>query len=77
MPAANQLELHPRYASPSLRKYAEERGIHLTAYGTGNSVLIEKDTNATVKEGIYFEGFFRYSSLIMFQVMNNDCASHR
>lgn len=50
MPAANQLELHPRYASPSLRKYAKEKGIHLTAYGTGNSVLIEKDTNATVKE---------------------------
>ena len=55
MPAANQLELHPRYASPSLRQYTKEKGIHLTAYGTGNSVIIEKDTNATVKEGGYFE----------------------
>ena len=53
MPAANQLELHPRYASPSLREYAKEKGIHLTAYGTGNSVIIEKDNNAIVKEGRY------------------------
>ena len=51
MPAVNQLELHPRYASPALREYARENGIHLTAYGTANSVLFEQDTNATVKQG--------------------------
>merc|ERR1712039_882296 len=50
MPAVNQLELHPRYASPGLREYAGEKGIHLTAYGTANSVLIERDNNATVKQ---------------------------
>ena len=49
MPAVNQLECHPRYASPALQMYAQERGIHLTAYGTGNSVLIEKG-NAVVQQ---------------------------
>ena len=46
MPAVNQLELHPRYASPALREYAREKGIHLTAYGTANSVLIEQGGNS-------------------------------
>lgn len=38
MPCINQLELHPRFSSPSLRSYAEETGLVLTGYGTGNSV---------------------------------------
>ena len=41
-PAVNQLELHPRFSSPSVRAQAKERGMALTAYGSGNSVDIEK-----------------------------------
>ena len=43
MPAVNQLELHPRFSSPGLRAYAREVGMLLTAYGSGNSVVIEKN----------------------------------
>lgn len=43
MPAVNQLELHPRHAAVELQKVAKEMGVVLTAYGTGNSVLIEKN----------------------------------
>lgn len=42
MPAVNQLELHPRFSSPSLRAFARESGMVLMAYGTGNSVAIAK-----------------------------------
>lgn len=42
MPAVNQLELHPRFASPELQGAAKELGVVLTGYGTGNSVLIEE-----------------------------------
>ena len=38
MPCINQLELHPRFSSPSLRTYAEQTGLVLTGYGSGNSV---------------------------------------
>ena len=38
MPCVNQLELHPRFSSPSLRSYAEQTGMVLTGYGSGNSV---------------------------------------
>ena len=41
-PAVNQLELHPRASAPSLRARAAASGMALTAYGTGNSVAIEK-----------------------------------
>jgi len=41
MPCVNQLELHPRFSSPSLRQFAAANGIVLTGYGTGNSVSIE------------------------------------
>jgi diketogulonate reductase-like aldo/keto reductase len=41
MPAVNQLELHPRFSSPSLRQFAADTGIVLTGYGSGNSVRIE------------------------------------
>ena len=41
-PAVNQLELHPRFSSPTLRALAKERGFVLTGYGSGNSVRIEK-----------------------------------
>jgi 2,5-diketo-D-gluconate reductase A len=47
-PAVNQLELHPRYSSPTLRKVAAELGMVLTGYGTGNSVALEQ--HPTVKE---------------------------
>jgi 2,5-diketo-D-gluconate reductase A len=43
MPAVNQLELHPRFSSPTLRAYASESGMALTAYGSGNSANIEKN----------------------------------
>jgi len=39
--AVNQLELHPRFSSPTLRALARERGMVLTGYGSGNSVKIE------------------------------------
>lgn len=42
MPAVNQLELHPRFSSPTLRAYAAETGLALTAYGSGNSARIER-----------------------------------
>lgn len=42
MPAVNQLELHPRFASPELREQAKDLGFVLTGYGSGNSVQIEK-----------------------------------
>jgi diketogulonate reductase-like aldo/keto reductase len=38
MPCVNQLELHPRFSSPALRAYAQQTGIVLTGYGSGNSV---------------------------------------
>jgi diketogulonate reductase-like aldo/keto reductase len=41
-PAVNQLELHPRASAPTLRALAAASGMALTAYGTGNSVAIEK-----------------------------------
>jgi len=42
MPAVNQLELHPRFSSPSLRQFAQQHGMVLTGYGSGNSVVIER-----------------------------------
>ena len=42
MPAVNQLELHPRFASPTLQAYAAKAHLALTAYGSGNSVKVEK-----------------------------------
>jgi diketogulonate reductase-like aldo/keto reductase len=42
MPAVNQLELHPRFASPALQQLANDTGAVLTAYGSGNSVALEK-----------------------------------
>ena len=41
-PAVNQLELHPRASSPALRSLAASMGMALTAYGSGNSVALEK-----------------------------------
>lgn len=41
-PAVNQLEFHPRCSSPRLREHARATGYILTAYGSGNSVAIEK-----------------------------------
>lgn len=41
-PAVNQLELHPRASAPALRALAASSGMALTAYGTGNSVAIER-----------------------------------
>jgi diketogulonate reductase-like aldo/keto reductase len=41
-PAVNQLELHPRASSPALRALAASMGMVLTAYGSGNSVALEK-----------------------------------
>lgn len=41
MPAVDQLELHPRFANPTLRAYASSVGMALTAYGSGNSARIE------------------------------------
>lgn len=38
MPAVNQLELHPRFASPKLQAVAKELGVVLTAYGSGTSL---------------------------------------
>jgi diketogulonate reductase-like aldo/keto reductase len=40
MPAVNQLELHPRFSSPALRRYAADTGMVLTGYGSGNSTRI-------------------------------------
>eukprot|EP01051_Picozoa_sp_SAG22_P003803 SAG22_NODE_190_length_15715_cov_21.164980_5_plen_129_part_00 len=45
--AVNQLELHPRFSSPSLRKHAAATGLVLTGYGSGNSVAIEKNPIVT------------------------------
>jgi len=42
MPCVNQVEFHPRFSSPKLQKVCKEMGIVLTAYGSGNSVKIEK-----------------------------------
>uniref|UniRef100_A0A7S3QGT6 RanBP2-type domain-containing protein n=1 Tax=Chaetoceros debilis TaxID=122233 RepID=A0A7S3QGT6_9STRA len=42
MPSVNQLELHPRFSSPELRRVAAKLGVQLMAYGSGNSALIEK-----------------------------------
>jgi len=43
MPAVNQLEIHPKYSSPQLRKVCGELGIALTAYGSGTFVsVVEK-----------------------------------
>ncbi len=41
LPAVNQLELHPRFASPRLRQVAAEMGVVLVGYGSGTSVQIE------------------------------------
>jgi len=35
MPAVNELEFHPRYASPELRRVAKELGVVLIGYGSG------------------------------------------
>lgn len=43
MPCVNQLELHPRYASPDLQATAKKHGVVLTGYGTGNSLGIYTD----------------------------------
>jgi len=48
MPAVNQLELHPRFASPDLQVLATELGVVLTGYGTGNSVAI--GDNSTIRD---------------------------
>jgi diketogulonate reductase-like aldo/keto reductase len=42
MPCVNQVELHPRFSRPELQKLCKEKGIILTAYGSGNSVRVEK-----------------------------------
>lgn len=42
MPAYNELEFHPRYASPLLREVAAEMGVCLIGYGAGNSMVINK-----------------------------------
>ena len=42
LPAVNQLEFHPRASSPALRALARDMGFVITAYGSGNSVRIEK-----------------------------------
>jgi diketogulonate reductase-like aldo/keto reductase len=42
MPCCNQLEFHPRFSSPALCAEAAQSGMVLTAYGSGNSVAIEK-----------------------------------
>ena len=42
MPCCNQLEFHPRFSSPALCAEAAQNGMVLTAYGSGNSVAIEK-----------------------------------
>lgn len=39
-PAVNQLELHPFYSSPTLRALAQQMGMVLTAYGSGNFARI-------------------------------------
>lgn len=43
MPAINQLEFHPRYASPELRRVATELGVVLIGYGTGNYATLSKN----------------------------------
>jgi len=48
LPCVNQMEMHPRYASPEMRALAKDMGFVITAYGSGNSVKVEQ--NATVKE---------------------------
>ena len=42
MPAVNQLELHPRASSPALRAAATAEGMVIIAYGSCNSVALEK-----------------------------------
>lgn len=41
MPAMNQLEFNPRFASPAVQEACNKRGIKLTAYGTCFSTLID------------------------------------
>jgi len=41
-PAVNQVEFHPRCAWPRLREHASAAGMALSAYGSGNSVALEK-----------------------------------
>ena len=43
MPAVNQLEYHPRFASPDLLKTAKELGVVLIGYGTGTSIQAEQN----------------------------------
>lgn len=43
MPAVNELEFHPRFASPKLLKVSKELGVVLTAYGSCHSVMIENN----------------------------------
>eukprot|EP00658_Telonema_sp_P-2_P067177 TRINITY_DN56111_c0_g1_i1.p1 TRINITY_DN56111_c0_g1~~TRINITY_DN56111_c0_g1_i1.p1 ORF type:complete len:123 (-),score=26.21 TRINITY_DN56111_c0_g1_i1:116-484(-) len=50
MPAVNQLELHPRFASPNLQEVARRLGVVLTGYGTGNSVAVDLGKDEVVKE---------------------------
>eukprot|EP00040_Diaphanoeca_grandis_P028353 m.164091 g.164091 ORF g.164091 m.164091 type:complete len:376 (+) comp31321_c0_seq1:92-1219(+) len=43
MPAVNQLELHPKYASPKLQEVAKRLGVVLTGYGQGHYVGIDNN----------------------------------
>jgi len=43
MPAVNQLEFHPKFASPDLVTVAKKLGVVLTGYGQGHYVGIEKN----------------------------------
>ena len=40
MPAVNQLEFHPRFASPALRETAARLNVVLTAYGSLNCLKV-------------------------------------
>jgi methylglyoxal/glyoxal reductase len=49
MPAVNQVELHPRFASPELIKVCRDLNITLTGYGTGHYLAIEKSIEDKAK----------------------------
>lgn len=42
LPCVDQVELHPRFSQAKLQKYCRDAGIALVAYGSTNSVRIEK-----------------------------------
>jgi len=51
MPAINQLEFHPKFASPELRRICKELGIVLVGYGSGTFVsILEKYSPTQMKE---------------------------